>query len=150
MTPDTLDLDGLTNTAKAATPSAKQAAWDAFYDAFNPQVALALLAELREAKASLKQLMDDYYRMNSMHEAAESALSEAQARLVVVEGALKLAFPLAEIAMEDHRLKRLSHGHSDIGTIKVGLWDSEVDDMEAARAACYPKPALPPHEKGEA
>lgn len=60
----------------------------------------------------------------------------------VVE-ALRWALPLAERAMDDHRLERIRCGHSDIhGTYKngvtwSGIWQAEVDQIEAARAALH-------------
>lgn len=55
--------------------------------------------------------------------------------------ALRWALPLAERAMDDHRMERIRCGHSDIsGTYKngvtwAGIHQSEVDQIEAARAA---------------
>lgn len=54
--------------------------------------------------------------------------------------ALKWALPLAERAIDDHRMERLRCGHNDItGTYKngqtwVGIYQSEVDQIEAVRA----------------
>ena len=50
--------------------------------------------------------------------------------------ALIWALPLAEIALEDHRQTRLQNGHDDIGrgTKVLGLWPSEVEQRDKARA----------------
>lgn len=51
---------------------------------------------------------------------------------------LEWARPLAVIAMEDHRLNRVKAGHKDIlgtyksGTTYVGIYQSEVDDIEGS------------------
>lgn len=58
--------------------------------------------------------------------AAAKALEEAK-RMA------KWAIPLAQIAMEDYRMLRLTSGHSDIGTKRVGLYDDEWEKCEAAR-----------------
>lgn len=55
--------------------------------------------------------------------------------------ALRGALPLAERTLEDHRLERLRCGHSDIGgtdaegRIVIGLWQTEIDQRDKARAA---------------
>jgi hypothetical protein len=72
-----------------------------------------------------------------------SALQAESARL---REALKWALPLAQLALETHRLERLRCGHSDIrgvyvnGTQCVGLWQDEIDRIEQARAALQPEP----------
>ena len=55
--------------------------------------------------------------------------------------ALKWALPLAERAQDDHRMERIRCGHTDIvgqyknGVSYVGIYQSEVDQIEEARAA---------------
>ncbi|UVX30615.1 hypothetical protein S13b_00038 [Klebsiella phage VLCpiS13b] len=55
--------------------------------------------------------------------------------------ALQWAFPMAIIAMEQHRMERVKNGHIDIsGTYKngeswVGIYQDEIDKIEFARAA---------------
>ena len=55
---------------------------------------------------------------------------------------LAWATPLAELATESHRLERVRCGHNDIrGTYKngqtwVGIYQSEVDQIEQAREVC--------------
>lgn len=64
--------------------------------------------------------------------------------------ALAWALPLAEWAIDDHRLERLRCGHSDIhGTYKngvtwAGIYQSEVDQIERAAlfAAMEPSPSM--------
>lgn len=62
------------------------------------------------------------------------ALAAERDRLKV---ALKWALPLAELAQEDHRIKRLQAGHNDIGREQghIGLWPEEVASRNQARAA---------------
>lgn len=70
---------------------------------------------------------------------------EADAKLIAaapdILKALQWALPLARIAMEDHRMKRVMAGHKDIfGTYKngeswVGIYQSEIDEIEFAVAA---------------
>jgi len=71
---------------------------------------------------------------------------------------LRWALPLAERAVDDQRLERIRYGHSDItGTYKngvtwAGIHQSEVDDIERARAAvrgCITARALPLPKAGE-
>lgn len=55
--------------------------------------------------------------------------------------ALQWALPLAKIAMDTHRMERIKCGHMDIsGTYKngetwVGIWQTEVDQIEFAQEA---------------
>lgn len=55
--------------------------------------------------------------------------------------ALQWALPLAEVAMDDHRVERIRLGHTDIkGTYKngvtySGIFQEEVDQIERARFA---------------
>jgi hypothetical protein len=49
--------------------------------------------------------------------------------------ALTWGSPLVSRALEDVRVQRLQAGHSDIGTIRLGLWDEEVTGQEAIYAA---------------
>lgn len=55
--------------------------------------------------------------------------------------ALYWALPLARLAMESHRMDRIKFGHNDIngtykdGTTWVGIYQSEIDDIEFAVAA---------------
>ena len=70
--------------------------------------------------------------------------TEANARLITAAPdlleALRWALPLAEMAIESHRIERIRLGHSDIiGTYKngatwVGISQDEVDQIEKARA----------------
>lgn len=68
--------------------------------------------------------------------------------------ALAWALPLAMMSMETHRLSRLSSGHNDIGAGRernktealIGLYDSEVENMDKARAALS---AAMPQKEGE-
>jgi hypothetical protein len=84
-------------------------------------------------------------RTDLKHGAKETAEAEANARLIAAAPdlyeALRWALPLAERTMDDHRLGRVKAGHSDIhGTYKngvtwAGIYQSEVDEIESARAA---------------
>ena len=55
--------------------------------------------------------------------------------------ALQWALPLAEVAMESHRLDRIKYGHTDISGVRkdgvsyVGIYQDEIDSIEKARAA---------------
>ena len=55
--------------------------------------------------------------------------------------ALEWALPLAESALEAHRLERIRCGHNDIratdakGNVVIGLWQVEIDQRDAAREA---------------
>lgn len=64
-------------------------------------------------------------------------IAEANARVAVLVDALTWAVPLAERALEEHRVERLRFGHNDIGagTDHLGLWDNEAASRTAARAA---------------
>jgi len=82
----------------------------------------------------------------SRQEAAKvmRALLESHAarerEVVRLREALKWALPLAEIATEDNRIKRMLAGYNDItgayknGRTWVGIYQSEVDEIENARA----------------
>ena len=67
------------------------------------------------------------------------AENPATARVAKLEEALRWALPLAERAVDDHRMERMRCGHNDItGTYKngvtwVGIHQSEVDQIEFAR-----------------
>ncbi len=60
---------------------------------------------------------------------AVNAYASNQARIEELEGALRYALPLAKLALEQYRQERLRCGHS-FGTKQVGLYDSEVLEME--------------------
>lgn len=70
---------------------------------------------------------------------AAIAANPATARVAKLEEALRWALPLAERAVDDHRMERIRCGHSYItGTYKsgmtwVGIHQSEVDQIEFAR-----------------
>ena len=90
-----------------------QAEADAEYlVAVQPKNILALLTELETLRASVGEMRK----------------------------ALEWATPLAELAIESHRLVRLKAGHSDIcgtrkdGTKVVGIWQNEIDNIETARS----------------
>lgn len=61
-------------------------------------------------------------------------------RIEKLEAALRWALPLAESALESVRQERNRAGHTDIVSVRrgiriAGLWQDEVDQAEAARAA---------------
>lgn len=94
-----------------------------------------------ETRADAEQVMDwlcDVRVGFATDLAAEAANRDEVERL---REALHWALPLAERAVDDHRLLRLQHGHTDIiGTYKngrrsTGIHQSEVDQIEAARDA---------------
>lgn len=70
-----------------------------------------------------------------------TALKSAEAEGEMLREALKWAIPLAERCLEDHRSERLRCGHNDIrgtdakGNVVIGLWQSEIDQRDAARTA---------------
>lgn len=83
-----------------------------------------------------------YGRTNDEQIAAEqdaALICEAVNRHDDLVGALKWALPLAEVALEDARQRRLQAGHTDIGagTERLGLWPDEQARNAAARAALY-------------
>lgn len=80
------------------------------------------------------------YQLEAAHHIAAQ-----DAEIARLREALRWALPLAEQAMEDHRLMRWQCGHKDIvgtyknGTAYVGIYQSEVDQIEQARAALNPE-----------
>lgn len=54
---------------------------------------------------------------------------------------LQWALPLAEVAIESHRLERVRCGHTDITGIRkdgvtwAGIYQDEIDSIEKARTA---------------
>lgn len=68
--------------------------------------------------------------------AKEAARFEASNRAELL-AALRWALPLAEIALEDARQRRLQAGHAYIGaeTDRIGLWPEEQESHKCARAA---------------
>lgn len=80
----------------------------------------------------------------TMQEQAVHEITALRERVKALEGvteALKWALPLAERAVDDHRMERIRCGHSDIvgtysnGQSWVGIHQSEVDQIEKARVA---------------
>lgn len=66
--------------------------------------------------------------------------SELLRKIRGLVAALEWTVPLAERALDEHRLQRILAGHKDItataasGLPVVGLWQTEVDAMDRARA----------------
>lgn len=100
------------------------------------------------------QLVDMMAAVNAGHSGAREeyrkTIAEQAAQIERLRAALRWALPLATMALEDCRQQRVKLGHTDIiGTYRngqawVGIHQSEVDNLEAARAAL----AAPSHASG--
>lgn len=118
-----LDLDGLEKLAKAANPVARQASWDAFYNAFNPQVAQDLITRVQTAEA----------------------------RLAVVMEALELVLPLAKGYAAEHRVgsneRYVKVAEQALNPALVGTDQSAITGPQSAVASA--KPGIPQGELRE-
>ena len=116
-----------------------------FPEAMVESVAEAIRAEMNahdpgDGWATLHERSKSNWRTLAL--AALTALADAGFVIMPREATdvLAWAVPLAELAIERHRTERVLHGRNDIyGTYKngetwIGIYQSEVDQIEQARA----------------
>ena len=101
-----------------------------------------IVTDLAGVDALDKAYPEVWGRLDAMvNHAVAAATAAKDADIVRLREALKWALPLAERAQDDHRMERIRCGHTDIvgqyknGVSYVGIYQSEVDQIEEARAA---------------
>lgn len=107
----------------------------------------ALAAEVARLRSELAAAWAASDQGDDLARLAQASLSAMTAERDRYRTALAWALPLAETALEDHRIRRIEKGHNgDIRSVDekghqiVGLWQKEVDERAQARAALSEKP----------